>query len=257
MPTALFLSPHLDDVAFSCAGTLIRLLQAGWSVKLATIFTAILPDPQGFALQRQTEQGIDEAVDYMALRQAEDLNFARAVNLRDWQHWGFLEAPYRGYHTKAELFAGIQPDDEVWRPISDRLCETIQSLRPDALFAPQGLSNHVDHLQTILAIKATDNLITKTRWYREAAYVIRHPNALPSSLYLRISNQTVFPSRRWIWSANLLDVVPMRPNLIVTSETKAKSPPNFHRREAQSLESTRMERYAECFLTPKDSSPLF
>ena len=32
--TALFVSPHLDDVAFSCAGTLAALKSRGWNIKV-------------------------------------------------------------------------------------------------------------------------------------------------------------------------------------------------------------------------------
>ena len=40
MPTAFsFLSPHLDDVAFSCGGTLLRLADdPRWRVTVCTIF---------------------------------------------------------------------------------------------------------------------------------------------------------------------------------------------------------------------------
>ena len=59
MPTALFLSPHLDDVAFSCGGTLLRLTDdPRWRVVLCTVFTASVADPQGFALRCQTDKGI-------------------------------------------------------------------------------------------------------------------------------------------------------------------------------------------------------
>ncbi len=78
MPTALFLSPHLDDVAFSCGGTLLRLTDdPRWRVALCTIFTASVPDPQGFALRCQTDKGIPAEVDYMALRRAEDAALRR------------------------------------------------------------------------------------------------------------------------------------------------------------------------------------
>jgi LmbE family N-acetylglucosaminyl deacetylase len=76
MPTALFISPHLDDVAFSCGGTLIRLTQNGWHTVLCTIFTCSMPNPQGFALACQTDKGLAPDVDYMALRRAEDERFA-------------------------------------------------------------------------------------------------------------------------------------------------------------------------------------
>ena len=86
--TALFLSPHLDDVAFSCGGTLLRLTDdPRWRVVLCTIFTASVPDPQGFALRCQTDKGIPAETDYMALRRAEDAAYATFANVHDTQHW--------------------------------------------------------------------------------------------------------------------------------------------------------------------------
>ena len=72
MPHALALSPHLDDAAFSCGGTLARLAAAGWRVTLCTAFTRSVPDPTGFALACQLDKGLGPEVDYMALRRAED-----------------------------------------------------------------------------------------------------------------------------------------------------------------------------------------
>ena len=74
MPAALALSPHLDDAAFSCGGTLARLARGGARVVVATPFTATVPDPTGFALACQLDKGLGAHVDYMALRRAEDVS---------------------------------------------------------------------------------------------------------------------------------------------------------------------------------------
>ena len=63
MPTALALSPHLDDAAFSAGGTLVRLAAGGWQVVMATVFTASVADPQGFALACQLDKGLSAEVE--------------------------------------------------------------------------------------------------------------------------------------------------------------------------------------------------
>ena len=68
MPTALALSPHLDDAAFSCGGLLASLAQAGWRVVMATLFTGSVAEPKGFALACQLDKGLGPEIDYMALR---------------------------------------------------------------------------------------------------------------------------------------------------------------------------------------------
>ena len=82
MPTALALSPHLDDAAFSCGGLLHGLARDGWRVVMATLFTASVDRPSGFALACQTDKGLGAEVDYMRLRRAEDDAAARPSGSR-------------------------------------------------------------------------------------------------------------------------------------------------------------------------------
>jgi hypothetical protein len=96
---ALALSPHLDDAAFSCGGTLARLAEAGWRVVVATLFTRSVPDPTGFALACQLDKGLGPEVDYMALRRAEDRDAMRALGAE--ARWLDLpEAPHRRYGSR-------------------------------------------------------------------------------------------------------------------------------------------------------------
>ncbi len=181
MPTALFLSSHLDDVAFSCGGTLLRLREAGWDVPLCTVFTATVPDPQGFALRCQTDKGLAPDVDYMALRRVEDRNFAALLGVPDVRHWPFPEAPHRGYESAEDLFRPRHAADDVWRPIAEALRDLAAEVRPDVVFAPQGLGGHVDHLQVIQAALEA-GLAPRTYWYRDTPYTMRDPEVRPSAL---------------------------------------------------------------------------
>ncbi len=113
MPNALFLSPHLGDVAFSCGGTLSNLAAAGWRGGLATAFTRPVPNPTGFALKCQTDKGLSAEVDYLAVRRAEEADFGRAVGAAEVLWLNFPEAPHRGYDSPAELFAGVKPGDDI------------------------------------------------------------------------------------------------------------------------------------------------
>ena len=193
MPTALFLSPHLDDVAFSCGGTLLRLADdPRWRVELCTLFTASVPDPQGFALRCQTDKGIPAEVDYMALRRTEDEAYAAFAKVHDTRHWDYREAPHRRYESPADLFAGIRDDDAVWQPLSDDLAALDNEIQPALVFAPQGLGNHVDHLQTIRATLAVWP-VERVVWYRDTPYAIREPDARPAGA-LRLE-EDLFPCR--------------------------------------------------------------
>ena len=175
MPSALFLSPHLDDVAFSCAGTLARLLDAGWQARVLTVFTGSVLNPQGFALSCQTDKGLGPEVDYMSLRRDEDQEFARILGV-PIEHWPLLEAPHRGYHSAPRLFEEMHPSDEAWRDIAARL-QVLEA--PDLVFAPQGLGGHVDHHQVIRAVLEAE-WEPVTCWYRDTPYAIRVHRARPS-----------------------------------------------------------------------------
>ena len=185
MPAALFVSPHLDDAVFSAGGTLARLARVpSWEVAVWTVFTASVPDPQGFALRCQTDKGIPPKVDYMALRRAEDHAAATLLgtNMNNWRHGSFVEAPHRGYDSPAALFAGARPEDNIWRSVAGELRETWTRQRPELVFAPQGLGNHVDHLQVIRAVLAVEGLAARTLWWRDTPYALRGPDAQPSAL---------------------------------------------------------------------------
>lgn len=177
MPTALFLSPHLDDAAFSCGGLLAQLGDAGWRTVMATAFTATVLPATGFALACQTDKGLGPDVDYMALRREEDRAAANILGVSALRWLGFPEAPHRGYAAAHELFGAILAGDEVWRSLADQISALADELRPDLVLAPQGLGNHVDHRQMIHAVEHA--ALQHLAFYRDTPYAIRNADAVP------------------------------------------------------------------------------
>ncbi|HEY0207319.1 MAG TPA: PIG-L family deacetylase, partial [Acetobacteraceae bacterium] len=179
MPTALFLSPHLDDVAFSCGGLLAQLGDGGWRTIMATAFTRSVPDPTGFALSCQTDKGLGPEVDYMALRREEDR--AAAAILGTEPRWLALpEAPHRGYHSAPALFGPLLDGDDIWKLLAALLADLMETLRPDLVVAPQGIGGHVDHRQLITAVLALAHP-PPLAFYRDAPYAIRN-QGVPSDV---------------------------------------------------------------------------
>ncbi len=177
-PAALFISPHLDDVVFSCGGTLAALADRDWRTVMATAFTATVLPATGFALACQLDKGLPPEIDYMQLRREEDRDAAAILGVADLRWLDLPEAPHRGYGSAPELFAEIQADDEIWRPLAAGLEALIAELRPAQIFAPQGLGSHVDHRQTIRAVQAAAGNVP-VAWYRDTPYAIRNPSATP------------------------------------------------------------------------------
>jgi len=167
LPSALLLSPHLDDVAFSCGGTARRLADAGWRTVLCTVFTRSVPDPRGFALACQLDKGLGPEVDYMALRRAEDADAARHLGAETlWLD--LLEAPHRGYGSAPALFGPFVPEDEI-QPELEAALEPLLVAGHDLLFAPQAIGGHVDHRRVRDAVVKAGPA-ARTVWYRDAPF---------------------------------------------------------------------------------------
>ncbi|KMO39099.1 GlcNAc-PI de-N-acetylase [Methylobacterium variabile] len=175
MPTALALSPHLDDAAFSCGGTLAQLASGGWRVVMVTLLTASVPDPTGFALACQLDKGLGPDVDYMALRRDEDRAAAAALGLHPPVHVALREAPHRGYASAPELFAETRPDDTLADDLGLLLARLMDEAVPDLLLAPQGVGGHVDHVQLVRALTALAPACP-VLWWRDFPYTVRHPD---------------------------------------------------------------------------------
>ncbi|WP_426747511.1 PIG-L family deacetylase [Myxococcus faecalis] len=179
MSTALFVSPHLDDVAFSCGGTLAALKAKGWTVALITVFTRSVPEPRGFALKCQTEKGLGPEVDYMALRREEDRAFAKRLGV-DVLAWADLEeAPHRGYASAEALFHPPREDDAIQAEVARRLKPVLWELTPSRVFVPQALGSHVDHVQVVRAARGLGIPSHRVWYYRDTPYAVRQPGAKP------------------------------------------------------------------------------
>jgi LmbE family N-acetylglucosaminyl deacetylase len=255
MQHALFLAPHLNDVAFSSAGTMLRLLQHQWQVTMVTIFTASASHPQ--TTWTEAEKSLIGTIpDEMACRRMEDQAFARIMGLRDVRHWEFLEAKHRGYEKPAEAFQGIKAGDNVWQGIASQLDDTLEELNPNLIFAPQGSNNHADHLQAILALKASGNLSAKIWWYRDMPNALRYPEAPPSFLLpMNLQWQSV-PLKEMDLERKILGCFAYAsqiPCLYGPGSDLGQKLRAFHRSEALHLKPEHIERYAECFLSASQS----
>jgi LmbE family N-acetylglucosaminyl deacetylase len=166
--SVLAVSPHLDDAVFSC-GALLGDLR---DVTLLTVFTASVPDPQGFALACQTDKGIAPEVDYMALRRAEDRAAAEALGIARVVHLGLPEAPHRGYGSAEELFSGVREDDRAAGAVAEALRPHVQGA--ERILAPLGLGAHVDHLVVLDALLGLVGDARVECW-RDTPYVLREP----------------------------------------------------------------------------------
>ncbi|KAB0681427.1 PIG-L deacetylase family protein [Aureimonas leprariae] len=169
--TALALSPHLDDAAFSAGGTLVKLAAEGWRVVVATVFTATVPDPQGFALACQTDKGLGPEVDYMALRRGEDRQAMAALGA-EGLFLPFPEAPHRGYDSAPALFAGVHAGDRIGDDLEAAFARLAAEHDPELLLAPQSIGGHADHILVTQALRRVAGG-RPVLWWTDFPYTLR------------------------------------------------------------------------------------
>lgn len=180
----IFLSPHFDDVAYACGGTLGVQVSSGLRPLVITVFggapaanAALSP----FAQEQHRRWGADptrEPGHMVEIRQQED---AQALDyLQSDYFWlNYPEAIYRGtpayYNDDRQLIGGNVQDGDRW--IDKELGETLLELQerlPDAVwYAPLGIGRHVDHQ---LVCSAADRLIQRgatVHFYEDFPYVLQ------------------------------------------------------------------------------------
>ena len=122
----LFISPHFDDVAFSCGGTLLNRIRSHQHTTLCTVFSRDARPMGRFALECQESKGVPHTVGYLEMRSKEDAAYGAKNGVTDRLELGFLEAPYRGYDSIPSLFDSLQETDRtLGGRISDEICRII------------------------------------------------------------------------------------------------------------------------------------
>jgi LmbE family N-acetylglucosaminyl deacetylase len=149
----LYLSPHLDDAIFSCAGLIYVQRHAGERVGVLTL-CAGLPSPGSLSpLAREYESAWGGLGAGMAVRRAEDAALLSSWGVESWE-CETQDAIYRAdkgvpyYETRASLFRKPHPQDAAsllpfWQTRLRQLAE--EEAHGLLLYAPLGVGGHVDH----------------------------------------------------------------------------------------------------------------
>jgi LmbE family N-acetylglucosaminyl deacetylase len=148
---AVYLSPHLDDAAFSCGGQIHARARRGERVLVVTVFAGPAPPTDRlspFAASLHRLWGLDRS-DVVEARRAEDRG-AVAVLGADCLHLELSDAIYRTdehgqplYPAFAALFDDTRREDDT---LEASLRDALGTL-PASPFvaAPLGVGAHVDH----------------------------------------------------------------------------------------------------------------
>ncbi|MGQ9888586.1 MAG: PIG-L deacetylase family protein [Aggregatilineales bacterium] len=144
----LFLSPHLDDAALSCGGTIFTLAQAGADVAVLTLMAGDPPDPPpDTPIVRDLHARWAAGDQPVAARRREDARACAVLGARA-QHAPLPDCVYRVgldgaplYPDQAALWGGVRRHD----PASAAL-QALTLPPAQAVYAPLGVGAHVDHL---------------------------------------------------------------------------------------------------------------
>ena len=186
----IFLSPHFDDVAYSCGGTLGVQVGVGLRPLVITVFAGVPQETtlSSFAVDVQRKMGFSQnAATVNATRRQEDV---AAMNLlgADYFWLDYPEAPYRGtpayYMNDNQLMGGEVHSGDSW--IDEELAEMLVALHkrlPDTVwYAPLGVGRHVDHQIVCSAADRLTRLDAKVNLYEDFPYVVRQAGALTERL---------------------------------------------------------------------------
>ncbi len=162
----IYLSPHPDDVIFSCGGTIACRHQKGLRQLVVTLCST-LPVLAKF----QWHQRVDE-----------DL---RALNICgiDGVLAGFLDAPFRhpAYQNAHHLFAPPVADDLMPKQVEQLVAALEEQNQGATLYAPLGVGRHVDHLIAFEAAQRTGQFHA-VHFYEDFPYTVKSLGAIEARL---------------------------------------------------------------------------
>jgi len=174
----IFLSPHFDDVVFSCGGLVWELVQSGDQVEIWTICAGDPPDELSpFAEVMHRSWGLERNV--VTHRREEDIRACQFLGAEP-RHFQIQDCIYRRspidggwlYTYEDALFGGLDP---VEKPLVEMLAVLLeQEMSPaDRVVSPLGIGNHVDH---DLTRKAAHRLDHPLRFYADYPYAREESN---------------------------------------------------------------------------------
>lgn len=176
----IYLSPHYDDAALSCGGTIHRQTQAGEPVLVVTVCAAPPPADASSSPFTQAMHAIwGDSSNIITVRRAED-QAAMKILGADYVWLDFTDCIYRGhspngpwfYNNNDELFGKIHPDDNG---LVDQIVESLNRqpgiTENSTIYAPLTVGHHVDHQLVHAAARQLYDQGRTVMFYEDYPYV--------------------------------------------------------------------------------------
>lgn len=148
---AIYLAPHLDDVALSCGGQIASRTRAGQRVLIVTVMAGDPPTDVENDYIRSLHARWELGRDAAAQRRAEDIA-ACAILGADYLHGSIPDCIYRLnpadgmpiYLSDDDIFGDVHPAEQ---PLVAAIAQLLQALPATRQWcAPLTVGHHVDHL---------------------------------------------------------------------------------------------------------------
>lgn len=173
----IYLSPHLDDAALSCGGSIAQHTSSNTPVLIVNVCSgapAAETRYSPFAHLQHTRWGFP-AAEAIARRLREDAEALETLRADSFQ-LDLLDAIYRlpeSYHDDATLFGTLAADDPLIGQVQTHLV-ALAARFPEAVFyAPLGVGQHVDHQAVFHAAQTLSGAGVSVAFYEDFPYVIR------------------------------------------------------------------------------------
>jgi len=171
-----FVSPHYDDIALSCGGTVARLAAAGFAPEIVVVF-GDQPDPavplSPFATQMHDGWGLG-AADAIAARRREEAVAAALLGATS-RVLPFLDAIYRGdAYTGDDVLFAPPPPHEAGLPsrVAAALASDEAPTPAVRWYAPLAVGDHADHRHVFAAASALAGAGWDVWFYEDLPYAI-------------------------------------------------------------------------------------
>lgn len=171
----LFLAPHFDDVALSCGGEVARVVAAGETAAIVTVFAAAPPPEMPltpYARWHLDAWGVTSVAEALETRRAEDRAAAAvlgaSLELLPFVDGAFREGRYRSWD---KLRTHLAPADTTLpAAIADALVAR-DLIGPGTLVTgPLAIGRHVDHQAVWAAMRLLAAHGARVRGYEDYPY---------------------------------------------------------------------------------------
>ena len=148
--THLVLSPHFDDAALSCGGTIHQLVAAGETVDVRTVMAGVPHQYPDTAFVHELHTRWQEGIKPVQMRLQEDDAAMQRLGAKASHMANWFDCVYRLsrtgqalYPDEKAIFGDINPDDLVASLVPTIVLSVTEI--PRVIYAPLGAGHHVDH----------------------------------------------------------------------------------------------------------------